>query len=134
VPTESFFTFFSPPKPPAGDDDEDPDDDIDERLELDYQIGEDIKERVVPRAVDYFTGKALRYDQADIDSDEFDEDAFDDEDDESDAEDEPPAGRRGAQRRVQAPPSGVTPASNQDPSECKRACAKRRDRTDRAEQ
>ena len=134
VPTESFFTFFSPPKPPAGDDDEDPDDDIDERLELDYQIGEDIKERVVPRAVDYFTGKALRYDQADIDSDEFDEDAFDDEDDESDAEDEPPAGRRGAQRRVQAPPSGVTPASNQDPSECKRASAMRCDGADAAEQ
>lgn len=106
---------------------------MDERLELDYQIGEDIKERVIPRAVDYFTGKALRYDQGDIDSDEFDEDAFDEDSDEDDGEDEAPAGRRGGQRRVQAPPAmGVTPASNQDPSECKRASARsRRNQADR---
>ena len=48
VPTDSFFSFFSPPKLPTGeeDDDEDEDEDIDEKLELDYQIGEDLKERV----------------------------------------------------------------------------------------
>ena len=89
VPTDSFFSFFSPPLPPTGDedeDDEDLDDDLDEKLELDYQIGEDLKERVVPRAVDFFTGKALRMEQGpggfgDEDS-EFD-DEFDEEDDES---------------------------------------------------
>jgi len=32
--------------PPSDDDDENVDDDIDEKLELDYQIGEDIKDRV----------------------------------------------------------------------------------------
>jgi nucleosome assembly protein 1-like 1 len=47
VPTDSFFSFFSPPSPPSDDDDEDDlDEDIDEKLELDYQIGEDLKERV----------------------------------------------------------------------------------------
>lgn len=48
VPTESFFTFFSPPTPPAEEDDlpEDEQDEIEQRLELDYQIGEDLKERV----------------------------------------------------------------------------------------
>ena len=30
---------------------------LEERLELDYQIGEDLKDRIVPHAVDYFTGK-----------------------------------------------------------------------------
>lgn len=45
VPTESFFNFFKPPTPPE-DDASDVDEDIDEKLELDYQIGEDIKDRV----------------------------------------------------------------------------------------
>lgn len=47
VPTDSFFTFFKPPMPPTEDDDDSNiDEDIDEKLELDYQIGEDIKDRV----------------------------------------------------------------------------------------
>ncbi|KAI6755324.1 hypothetical protein HG531_004430 [Fusarium graminearum] len=52
VPTESFFNFFSPPKAPTDDDDEDAESDIEERLELDYQLGEDIKEKLIPRAID----------------------------------------------------------------------------------
>lgn len=46
---DSFFTFFTPPKPPSEDDDDEEDeeeDDLVEKLELDYQIGEDLKERV----------------------------------------------------------------------------------------
>ena len=75
VPADSFFSFFAPPLPPIDDnDDEEEDDDLDERLELDYQIGEDLKERIIPRAVDYFTGKALRYDHdLDEESEDFDE-------------------------------------------------------------
>jgi len=56
VPTESFFNFFSPPKAPTDDDDDDAASDIEERLELDYQLGEDIKEKLIPRAIDWFTG------------------------------------------------------------------------------
>ncbi|KAH8174245.1 nucleosome assembly protein (NAP) domain-containing protein [Sarocladium implicatum] len=87
VPTESFFNFFSPPKPPAEDEegDEDEDDaasDIEERLELDYQLGEDIKEKLIPRAVDWFTGEALAYEE--LDEDDLDGEGFDDEDDEDD--------------------------------------------------
>jgi nucleosome assembly protein 1-like 1 len=53
---------------------------LDERLEVDYQIGEDFKEKIIPRAVDYFTGKALQYDdQYDEDFDEDDEDDYSDE-------------------------------------------------------
>lgn len=117
--------------PPSDDDDEEVDDDIDEKLELDYQIGEDIKDRIVPHAIDYFTGKALEQEMDDEDfSDEFDdEDGFDDiDDDEDDDEDEdeeddvPARGGRaikGARKAAQPPTTGVTPGSAQDPQECK---------------
>ncbi|KAM4055967.1 nucleosome assembly protein (NAP) domain-containing protein [Hirsutella rhossiliensis] len=85
VPTESFFNFFSPPKPPT-DEDGDEDDaisDIEERLELDYQLGEDIKEKLIPRAIDWFTGEALAYEE--VDDDDLEPGDFeDDEDDEDD--------------------------------------------------
>jgi nucleosome assembly protein 1-like 1 len=79
VPTESFFNFFSPPKAPSTDDSDDGGSDIEERLELDYQLGEDIKEKLIPRAIDWFTGEALQYEELD---DELEEGDFEDEDDE----------------------------------------------------
>ena len=51
-PTESFFNFFSPPVAPSedaidgGEINEDELDELEEKLEVDYQIGEDIKEKV----------------------------------------------------------------------------------------
>lgn len=51
-PAESFFNFFTPPVPPGEDAlenediDEDDLDEIEEKLEIDYQIGEDLKEKV----------------------------------------------------------------------------------------
>ncbi|ROT40888.1 NAP-domain-containing protein, partial [Sodiomyces alkalinus F11] len=80
VPTESFFNFFSPPAAPT-DDDDDAASDIEERLELDYQLGEDIKEKLIPRAIDWFTGEALAFEE--LDDDEL-EGEYDDEDDEDD--------------------------------------------------
>ncbi|KAK1997066.1 nucleosome assembly protein [Colletotrichum falcatum] len=80
VPTESFFNFFSPPQAPA-DEDDDAASDIEERLELDYQLGEDIKEKLIPRAIDWFTGEALAFEELDDDDLEGD---YDDEDDEDD--------------------------------------------------
>ncbi|KXJ93177.1 hypothetical protein Micbo1qcDRAFT_203291 [Microdochium bolleyi] len=104
VPTESFFNFFSPPKPPKPEEDEEEDDDaasdIEERLELDYQLGEDIKEKLIPRAIDWFTGEALAfeeledfddeegYDDEDDEDDDLSEDRDDDEEEESDDEDD----------------------------------------------
>jgi nucleosome assembly protein 1-like 1 len=52
-PSDSFFNFFKPPTPPTaeqletGDVDEAELQELDERLELDYQIGEDLKERII---------------------------------------------------------------------------------------
>ena len=83
VPTESFFNFFDPPANPSGEDKED-DPEIEERLELDYQLGEDIKEKLIPRAIDWFTGEALQYEG--LDEDDLAEGDFEDEDDEEDDE------------------------------------------------
>ena len=89
MPTESFFNFFSPPKAP-NDEDDDAASDIEERLELDYQLGEDIKEKLIPRAIDWFTGEALAFEELDEDDDEDedDDDASDDHDDEEESEEE----------------------------------------------
>ncbi|KAK2628595.1 hypothetical protein QTJ16_001698 [Diplocarpon rosae] len=89
VPTESFFNFFSPPKVPTEEDDDDAASDIEERLELDYQLGEDIKEKLIPRAIDWFTGEALQFEELDDDMEEGDfEDEDDDEDDASEDHDD----------------------------------------------
>ncbi|XP_026687391.1 nucleosome assembly protein 1-like 1-B, partial [Diaphorina citri] len=54
-PNDSFFNFFNPPTVP-----EDPNAEIDEEtqalLSSDFEIGHYIRERVIPRAVLYFTG------------------------------------------------------------------------------
>jgi nucleosome assembly protein 1-like 1 len=60
---------------------------LEEKLEMDYQIGEDIKEKIIPKAVDYFTGKALEYDMMEEDDDDF-EDVDEDDEDEDDEDDE----------------------------------------------
>uniref|UniRef100_A0A093UUQ1 Putative nucleosome assembly protein n=1 Tax=Talaromyces marneffei PM1 TaxID=1077442 RepID=A0A093UUQ1_TALMA len=86
VPTESFFNFFSPPKPPVEEDDATSD--IEERLELDYQLGEDIKEKLIPRAIDWFTGEALQFEELGEEMEDEEEFDFDDEDDEDDDDEE----------------------------------------------
>jgi nucleosome assembly protein 1-like 1 len=114
-PADSFFNFFSPPVPPSDEDEDDMSDnvlaDLEMKLEVDYQIGEDFKEKIIPRAVDYFTGKALEYESMGEDEDDFEDyDEDSDEDDESD--DEPPTARRRGKGR-----GGNN--QNMDPAECK---------------
>lgn len=101
TPSESFFNFFDPPKPPKvdsddadkedeSDDDHEEDDDLEARLELDYQLGEEIKDRLIPRAIDWFTGDAVGFGFPEDfeDEDEFDSESEADSDEEDD--DEPP--------------------------------------------
>lgn len=112
TPTESFFNFFDPPKPPKvekgednedaedngeegndnDDEEEEEDEELEARLELDYQLGEEIKDRLIPRAVDWFTGDAVDFAYPDeFDGDEegeySDEDGEDDDDDDDEDED-----------------------------------------------
>ncbi|KAF3938649.1 hypothetical protein ABW19_dt0204538 [Dactylella cylindrospora] len=105
VPVESFFNFFTPPKPPTSEDGSEGGDDLEERLELDYTLGEDIKEKLIPRAVDWYTGEALQFeeldelDEADFDEEDDDEedvsdDDRDEDDEDSDEEDEKKPGNK----------------------------------------
>ena len=75
VKNDSFFNFFDPPPLP-----EDPDADVDaetqDLLTSDFEIGHYIRERVVPRAVLFFTGEAME------------EEDFDEEEDGSEGEEE----------------------------------------------
>ncbi|CAG7717021.1 unnamed protein product [Allacma fusca] len=58
VDVPSFFNFFSPPQVP-----DDPENELDDetqmRLTNDFESGQYIRERIVPRAVLYYTGEAL---------------------------------------------------------------------------
>lgn len=96
VPVDSFFNFFDPPHMPAEDEDEDLDEaefeELEQRLEMDYELGEEIKDKIIPRAIDWFTGDALEYEELSerdgLKDDDFDEDEDEDEDDDDDDEDE----------------------------------------------
>ncbi|KAH8822618.1 NAP-domain-containing protein [Flagelloscypha sp. PMI_526] len=91
VPIPSFFNFFDPPQPPEDDDDSASYDseyeDLQNRIEADYQLGEDLKEKVIPKAVDYFTAVATKYDILAALSDEEDWDDDEEDGDEGDEED-----------------------------------------------
>uniref|UniRef100_A0A8C1GW02 Nucleosome assembly protein 1-like 1 n=1 Tax=Cyprinus carpio TaxID=7962 RepID=A0A8C1GW02_CYPCA len=64
VPNDSFFNFFSPPDVPEGGE---MDEDSEAVLAADFEIGHFIRERIVPRAVLYFTGEAIEDDDDDYD-------------------------------------------------------------------
>ncbi|KAG5360369.1 putative nucleosome assembly protein [Yarrowia sp. B02] len=108
VPTESFFTFFSPPKA-LDEEEEDEDEEVDHEerdnaLQLDYQIGEEIKEQLIPRAVDWFTGFALEMEMEHGDMGEFEDedDDEDDDDEDDDDEDDEEGGKKEAQECKQS--------------------------------
>lgn len=100
TPTESFFNFFDPPKPPkkeeddeedeeaGGEEAEEDDGELEERLELDYHLGEEIKDRLIPRAVDWFTGDAVDFDYSNQFDDEEQEEGDAEEGSEEGSEDE----------------------------------------------
>lgn len=71
VQNDSFFNFFSPPEVAEG---EEADEDTEALLAADFEIGHFLRERIVPRAVLYFTGEAL-------DDDDYDEEEEEGEDD-----------------------------------------------------
>jgi len=69
VKNDSFFNFFDPPPLP-----EDPEAEVDaetqELLTADFEIGHYIRERIIPRAVLFFTGEALEEDDFDEEEEE----------------------------------------------------------------
>jgi len=87
VKADSFFNFFDPPSVP-----DDPNAEVDEDtqalLTADFEIGHYIRERIVPRAVLFFTGEALE-DESDGEEEETDDDEDDDDNSDNDADFDP---------------------------------------------
>lgn len=104
TPVESFFNFFDPPKSldPEEEDDLDEEEiaELESRLAVDYAIGEEIKDKLIPRAVDWFTGAALEFEYGD--EQEEDDDEFDDQDGEEEEEEDDFA-NKDALKKVQPP-------------------------------
>lgn len=77
MPTDSFFNIFDPPKVPGQEDAEkmtmEELEEVQDALSADFEIGFAIKERVIPRAVEWFTGEI-----SPMDDDEYNDD-YDDE-------------------------------------------------------
>merc|ERR1719339_306500 len=70
VQNDSFFNFFNPPPVPE-DPNEEMDEDTQALLTADFEIGHYIRERIVPRAVLFYTGEAL--DDEDFEEEEGEE-------------------------------------------------------------
>merc|ERR1711913_135265 len=87
VKNDSFFNFFDPPPIP-----DDPNADIDpetqDLLTADFEIGHYIRDRIIPRAVLFFTGEALEEDEFD-DEEEEEEDGEEGEEEEDDPDFDP---------------------------------------------
>ncbi|XP_021166654.1 nucleosome assembly protein 1-like 4a isoform X1 [Fundulus heteroclitus] len=84
VPNDSFFNFFNPVKAsPDGEMDED----SELNLTTDFEIGHFFRERIISRAVLYFTGEALEDDES-FEEEELEEGDEEEQDEEGDEDDE----------------------------------------------
>ncbi|KAJ1743167.1 histone chaperone [Coemansia sp. RSA 1085] len=102
VPAETFFSFFATVKEPDMNDDSEVADETRDRIELDYELAEEFKEKIIPCAIDWFTGKALEYEGLDEEEydDEFMDDYYDEDDDDDEDEDEDDSDEDGLSRSV----------------------------------
>lgn len=97
---ESFFNFFSPPEVPEEDDDVDEEtmEELQAIIEADYEVGATIKEKLIAKAVSWYTGEAVEdepYYFGGDDEDDLDEDDEDEDEDDDDEDDGPPRPRKG---------------------------------------
>lgn len=95
VDVPSFFNFFNPPQIPEEGEAE-MDEETQAKITNDFEVGQYIRERIVPRAVLYYTGEALE----DEEDEEYSDDEEEEEEEEEEGEDEgmrakKPKGRRG---------------------------------------
>jgi len=104
VKADSFFNFFDPPVVPTPDDGvEEMDEETEALLAADFEIGHFFRDRIIPRAVLYFTGEALEDEDDDYeeeeDEDGDDEDDDDEDEDEDDDDEGPKKGKKGEGRK-----------------------------------
>jgi len=87
VKSDSFFNFFDPP-PISDDPDADVDPETQDLLTADFEIGHYIRDRIIPRAVLFFTGEALEEEEMEEEED-FDEEGEEGEEEEDDPDFDP---------------------------------------------
>lgn len=85
VKNDSFFNFFSPPEVPE---DGEMDEETEQLVEADFEIGQFFRERLIPKAVLFFTGEALEDDE-EFEEEEEEENEDQDGDNEEDEEEDP---------------------------------------------
>jgi nucleosome assembly protein 1-like 1 len=91
VQNDSFFNFFEPPEVPEEMDEDDMDEETEAILGADFEIGHFFRERLIPKAVLFYTGEAIEDESEDEDEsyDEDDDEDADDDDDEDNEENDP---------------------------------------------
>ncbi|KAH9624575.1 hypothetical protein KSS87_023011 [Heliosperma pusillum] len=86
---DSFFNFFRPPKVPEDKEiEEEAMKELQPLMEQDYEIGSEIREKIIPHAVSWFIGEAALDDEDDEEDDDDEDDEDEDEDDEEDKDDD----------------------------------------------
>ncbi|KAL7647993.1 UNVERIFIED_CONTAM: hypothetical protein RMT77_001609 [Armadillidium vulgare] len=100
VQNDSFFNFFSP-SPVPDDPEEEMDEDTQALLTADFEIGHYIRERIVPRAVLFFTGEALDDEDYEEEGEEEGEEGEGEEEDEDDDPDYDPTKDKDAKTAAQ---------------------------------
>lgn len=85
VHNESFFNFFDPPEVPENEDDLD--EETEALLAVDFEIGHFFRERLIPKAVLFYTGEAIEEDSDEEDDDQETSSEEEEEDDEIDEDD-----------------------------------------------
>jgi len=96
-PTESFFYFFTPESAYAvyGGADEDQEEEFDdgglaEFLELDYELGLELQEKLIPHAIMFFTGENIAEEEEEGEDEEEEDEDQEENDEEDEEEFEPP--------------------------------------------
>lgn len=95
VKNDSFFNFFDPPAI-SDDPDADVDPETQDLLTADFEIGHYIRDRIIPRAVLFFTGEALEEEDFEEEEDE-DEEGEEGEEEEDDPDFDPSKAKQNAQ-------------------------------------
>lgn len=85
VDRDSFFFFFKPPQMPESTKDEDIDEEMAAIMAVDFELGELIRQSIIPKAVLYYNGFMVDDDDDDDDSDLDEEESMGEHDDDSDS-------------------------------------------------
>jgi nucleosome assembly protein 1-like 1 len=99
----SFFNFFTPPTMPDSADPDELSEELQEELFRDFELGDVLKDRVIPHAVLWYTGEAMGSDD-EMDEDDEDEDGMGEDDDEEEEDPDyapPPEGEKPAECKNQ---------------------------------